>query len=77
MHLWDALSGQLRATYAAHNAADEVHAATSLAFSQVSVSCSTMMWSLVTSGPPRGARTAGPNAKVVWGNQCSLVCCCS
>ena len=33
MHLWDALSGQLRASYRAYNAVDEVHAAYCVAFS--------------------------------------------
>ena len=32
VHLWDALSGQLRATYRVYNAADEVTAACSIAF---------------------------------------------
>ena len=32
VHLWDALSGQLRASYRAYNAVDEVHAAYCVAF---------------------------------------------
>ena len=32
IHLWDALSGQLRASYRVYNAADEVTAACSIAF---------------------------------------------
>lgn len=32
IHLWDALSGELRASYRVYNAADEVTAACSIAF---------------------------------------------
>ena len=66
VHLWDALSGQLRATYAAHNAADEVHAATSLAFSQVPAF---LLDHAVKPGHLRHAwrcRTAGPHGKFAY-----------